>query len=71
MEDGGGKEKAEMDTGRIWSVPPWRRGAAFSLQKPGKGEWADLQPPLPKALAHHHPPGTAPRSLPIHAGYTP
>ena len=57
--------------GRIWSVPPWRRGVAFRLQKPGKGEWADLQPPWPNALVHHQPPGTAPRSLLIHAGYTP
>jgi len=57
--------------GRIWSVPPWRRGAAFRLQKPGKDEWADMQPPRPKALAHHHHPGTAPQSLRMHTGYTP
>jgi len=25
-----------------------------------KGEWADLQAPLPEALAYYYPPGTAP-----------
>src|ERR1035438_455158 len=32
---------------------------------------ADLQPPRSEALAPHYPPGTAPQSLPMHAGYTP